>query len=219
VERFIRREEKGAGRPMGLEAKREIVAEVSGKSTREIERVLFARSAAPHLAARPERARTVTPEHTELRLMADRELMARIERVRELKGPLGLAEIFAKALDTYLDKQDPKRKRSQPERSVYARKASSAEPSRYVSTAVRRTVQLRSGGQCEFVDLKTHRRCESRTRLQLDHRIPFARGGQTTVENLRHLCPAHNQWAALRSFGPNFMGQFLEGEERADNRR
>src|SRR3989338_3174188 len=46
VERFIRREEKETGHRLSPEAKGEIVAEVSGKSARETERVLAARSEA-----------------------------------------------------------------------------------------------------------------------------------------------------------------------------
>ena len=100
VERFIRREEKETGRRLTLEAKSGIVAEVSGKSARETERVLAARSEAAGMLPRPERARPLTAEHTELKLVAGAELMARIERARELKGAhLTLGEIFTRALD------------------------------------------------------------------------------------------------------------------------
>jgi len=106
VERFIRREEKETGRRLTLEAKSGIVAEVSGKSARETERVLAARSEAVGMLPRAERARPLTTEHTELKFVADAGLMARIERARELKGAyLTLSEIFARALDAYLDRE------------------------------------------------------------------------------------------------------------------
>jgi hypothetical protein len=74
---------------------------------------------------------------------------------------------------------------------------------------VRREVRRRSGGQCEYVDAQTHRRCESRQQLQLDHVIPFARGGQATTENLRHHCFAHNALAAIDAFGREKLRRYL----------
>jgi hypothetical protein len=44
-------------------------------------------------------------------------------------------------------------------------------------------------------------RCESGERLELDHVVPIARGGLSTVENLRLLCRPHNQHVAEREFG------------------
>jgi hypothetical protein len=41
--------------------------------------------------------------------------------------------------------------------------------------------------------------------LQYHHRIPFADGGPTTVENLELRCPAHNAYEAEQWFGPLFV--------------
>jgi hypothetical protein len=40
--------------------------------------------------------------------------------------------------------------------------------------------------------------------------VPVARGGDATVENLRLLCRAHNQHAAERAFGADFMAEKRE---------
>ncbi|MEO7868641.1 MAG: HNH endonuclease, partial [Candidatus Eisenbacteria bacterium] len=48
-------------------------------------------------------------------------------------------------------------------------------------------------------------RCQCDSRLELDHIEPVARGGETTVENLRLRCRAHNQHEAERVFGAGFM--------------
>jgi hypothetical protein len=48
-------------------------------------------------------------------------------------------------------------------------------------------------------------RCEARTRLEFDHIEAFARGGAATVESVRLLCRAHNQYEAERTFGADFM--------------
>ena len=222
VERFIRREEKETGKRLAPEAKRELVIEIAGKSARETERLLAARAQAAGMAPRPERARALGAEYTELRLVADGALMSRIERIKELKGThLALAEIFSKALDAYLDREDPLRRPG--------RRAGAGVPSeggqgeagiptsevrcakgRYLPVDVRRAVAARSGGRCEYKDAKTGRRCEGRAGLKWDHVRPYALGGPATVANIRQLCPAHQQWAAIRALGSRVMGRYLK---------
>jgi hypothetical protein len=41
--------------------------------------------------------------------------------------------------------------------------------------------------------------------LEFDHIEPVARGGTSTVDNLRLRCRAHNQYEAERIFGAEFM--------------
>jgi hypothetical protein len=48
-------------------------------------------------------------------------------------------------------------------------------------------------------------RCEADTGLEFDHVLEAARGGEATVEGIRLLCRAHNQYAAECTFGPEFM--------------
>lgn len=75
---------------------------------------------------------------------------------------------------------------------------------RYISAHIRRAVWERDGARCTFVGVGGNR-CESRRFLEFDHAEPFARGGATTVESLRLRCRAHNQLAAERVFGAEFM--------------
>ena len=75
---------------------------------------------------------------------------------------------------------------------------------RHIPAAVKRAVSERDGDQCTFVSEKG-KRCESRTRLELDHIEPIARGGESTTDNLRLRCRAHNQYAAECTFGAEFM--------------
>ena len=72
---------------------------------------------------------------------------------------------------------------------------------RYIPAALRRIVFNRDGLACTYQDPISGRRCGSRFALELDHRIPFAKGGPHSEENLTARCRAHNQWAALRAFG------------------
>jgi len=78
--------------------------------------------------------------------------------------------------------------------------------SRYIPAAVRRAVCERDQGQCSFV-AESGKRCGARRRLEFDHEVPVARGGLATVENVRLRCRAHNQYAAERMFGTEFMEQ------------
>jgi hypothetical protein len=48
-------------------------------------------------------------------------------------------------------------------------------------------------------------RCPACSDLDFDHIIPVARGGKSTVDNVRLLCSAHNQYEAERTFGAGFM--------------
>jgi 5-methylcytosine-specific restriction endonuclease McrA len=80
--------------------------------------------------------------------------------------------------------------------------------SRRVPAAVARAVYARDDGCCTFCSAEG-RRCGARRFLELDHVVPWAAGGASTVENLRLRCRAHNQHAARRYFGENFMRKKL----------
>jgi len=85
---------------------------------------------------------------------------------------------------------------------------------RHIPAHVRREVWKRDQGRCTFVSDSGHR-CEARTRLEFDHALPAARGGEATAVNLRLRCRAHNQYEAERAFGESFM---LGKRERARGR-
>ena len=90
--------------------------------------------------------------------------------------------------------------------SVERRRASRrpTRSARHVPAHVKRAVWLRDGGQCTFVSENGHR-CAACNFLEFDHVDPVARGGQATVTGMRLRCRAHNQYAAERTFGVEFM--------------
>ena len=101
--------------------------------------------------------------------------------------------------------------RGQLEKQKYAatscpRPSKPGSSSRHIPAAVKRAVRERDGDRCAFVS-ESGQRCSSSTRLEFDHIEPVSRGGESTVENLRLLCRAHNQYAAEREFGAEFMDQ------------
>jgi len=75
---------------------------------------------------------------------------------------------------------------------------------RHIPAHVRRAVWERDQGQCTFVS-ETGHRCPATEPLEFDHALEVARGGEATVEGVRLLCRAHNQHAAERTFGSEFM--------------
>jgi hypothetical protein len=89
----------------------------------------------------------------------------------------------------------------------------SAAHGRHIPAAIRRAVAARDGGRCTFVSARG-KRCDETSRLEYDHEVPVALGGETTVANLRLRCRAHNQYAAECVYGAGFMG-----EKRQQGRR
>jgi hypothetical protein len=76
--------------------------------------------------------------------------------------------------------------------------------SRRIPDAIKRAVYERDGGRCTFVDHQG-RRCESMEAPEFDHVHGFARTGVHRVEDIRLRCPAHNQAAAEKMYGREFM--------------
>ena len=72
--------------------------------------------------------------------------------------------------------------------------AGSDDP-RHILANVRRAVAARDGKRCTYVSAAGVR-CTETAFLEYDHITPVARGGRSTVENLRLRCRAHNQLAA-----------------------
>jgi hypothetical protein len=71
--------------------------------------------------------------------------------------------------------------------------------SRHVPAAVRRAVWARDEGRCAFVG--TAGRCTERGFLEFHHVVPYAAGGQATIETIALRCRAHNQYEAELDFG------------------
>jgi len=80
-----------------------------------------------------------------------------------------------------------------------------ADPaSRHVPARVKRAVWKRDGGACAFT-APDGRRCSEKGRVEYHHVVPYAAGGQTTLENLELRCTAHNRYEAERHFGASLM--------------
>jgi hypothetical protein len=76
-----------------------------------------------------------------------------------------------------------------------------------IPAAVRRAVWERDRGRCAW-PLDAGGCCGSTHRLELDHIVPWARGGESTVANLRVVCARHNAVAARQAFGARTAGRY-----------
>jgi hypothetical protein len=83
--------------------------------------------------------------------------------------------------------------------------------SRRISAALRDAVFARDKGRCTYVG-SNGERCAATHYLQIDHVIPDARGGTSTLANLRLLCERHNKKEAERVLGENVTGRFRARE-------
>jgi 5-methylcytosine-specific restriction endonuclease McrA len=150
------------------------------------------------IMAKPER-------HAVVQFTAREEFMRKVERARalvwhQLPGAT-FEQLFELALDELIERRDPvAREERRRKRHPATKRASAEEGRRYVSAAVRDQVFARDQRQCAFVGT-TGRRCASTVGLQLDHIRPVARGGASTLENLRVLCAQHNRLEAERVMG------------------
>ncbi|MBL0277410.1 MAG: HNH endonuclease [Anaeromyxobacter sp.] len=79
--------------------------------------------------------------------------------------------------------------------------AAPAPHPRFIPAAVRREVWQRDGQRCQF-PLDRGGTCGATHRLELDHLVPLALGGQATAANLRVVCARHNRYAARLALGP-----------------
>lgn len=86
---------------------------------------------------------------------------------------------------------------------------------RVIPAAVRRAVWARDQGCCSWQS-RDGRRCGSRWKLELDHITPVAHGGESTEENLRLICRAHNVRHAEQIFGRRHMAQFTANRRERD---
>jgi 5-methylcytosine-specific restriction endonuclease McrA len=81
---------------------------------------------------------------------------------------------------------------------------------RHIPAEVKRTVWTGDGGQCAFV-APDGRRCTERVFLEYHHVVPYAVGGEATVENIQLRCRAHNGFEAevvsgRRAYRPRSTG-------------
>lgn len=161
----------------------ELLRAAGGRTKREIQELVADRE--PR-APVPARVDPLGNGRYKLQFTASAELLAKIERARDLmmhRNPSGdLVAVIEAAVDALTMKLE--KERSPKKRAAIAR----------------------DGERCVYVDEEGHR-CPATALLELDHRDPRARGGGDKLDNLRVFCRAHNYWWAIKSFGREKVDQ------------
>lgn len=199
-----------------------LLMEASGKGKRDVEEILARHFPQPDVVPSVRRlpiVRPLAPERYEIRFTATAEMRDKLRAVQDLLGhavPSGdLAEVFDRALTALL--RDLAKRKCAASRS--ARRSPGQPPrSRNIPAAVRRAVWSRDGGACAFVS-EGGRRCGARRRVEFHHVVPFAAGGEPTVENIQLRCRAHNGHEVERFYGPGKRYGVVPERLQASNRR
>ncbi|MFY3745740.1 HNH endonuclease [Anaeromyxobacter sp. Red801] len=161
----------------------------------------------PAPVAPPSRIAELTPLTATLQRLhvtVSERFARKLERLRDLRPDLSDDALLEAAVDLLLAKAE-KRKSGRSDRPLAAARPS-RDPDR-IPAHVRREVWRRDGGRCTFL-LPSGEPCGSTHQLELDHVVPRACGGASTVENLRIRCRGHNLEEARRVFGDQLMDAY-----------
>jgi hypothetical protein len=159
---------------------------------------------AMRLSARAE-VTPLTPERYKIQFTVSRQTHDKLRRAQDLLRhavPNGdPAVIFDRALTLLLTQLERSKigatDRPRTTGPGTSRRANAA--SRHVPAATQRVVWWRDGGRCRFIGPLG--RCPATAFLEYHHVVPFAAGGETSVENLELRCRSHNQYEAEKFFG------------------
>ena len=164
-------------------------------------------------AARP------VEEREAVTLWVGRELREELAAVRSLVShavPSGkIEEVLVHVLRAQRKVLERRRYGSPKRGNVSAASADTLENARHVPAQVRREVYDRERGSCAYVG-EGGRRCGSTVRLEYQHLVPVACGGQSTPENVTLFCRAHNQLQAEKDFGAEHIKARREGARLRD---
>jgi len=221
VQSFFQQERKHQGKTYSPAEKLDLVLRLEGTSQRETEKILVTLS--PETAFRAhDRVRPISESHHKFEAVIPDRILKKLERVKELashrlKGG-NWAEVLEVMADQTIKALDPiqqSRRRQKissdstpaPEWNGPQSADKLPSTSRYIPKALKKSIFERAHGQCEY-QTQEGKKCSCRIYLQVDHIVPLGLGGTTSADNLRVLCQAHNQWAALQSFGPRKMDKY-----------
>jgi HNH endonuclease len=158
--------------------------------------------------AKPDVADPLTADLSRLHVTVSKRFLAKLAAARDALSHshpgADVEAVLEAGLDLLLAARD--RKRGLVKKPRTAPPAPSARP-RHVPAAVRREVFTRDEGKCQW-PVSSGGVCGSTRRLQLDHIVPIARGGTSTLSNLRIVCSVHNIVAARLALGDRVMDRF-----------
>jgi hypothetical protein len=194
-------------------------APVSPAMTPEVHPCELVQAPQPYLAPvappRPAQRDAVEPldaERSRLHINVSRRFLEKLDGAKDAlshsKPGATMEEILEAGLDLVLDRQARRN-------GLVAKPRKTVRPSESnrIPAHVKRAVWARAGGRCEYV-LESGGRCGCMDQLEYDHVTPRARGGKSTVANVRLACRAHNDLAARLVFGDRWMDRYTRKRRR-----
>jgi hypothetical protein len=158
-------------------------------------------------AQTPACVQALSPERFAFQCTITRETRDKLERLQALMrhgNPSGdLAEVIDRGCDALMAVIEREKFAATSRPRAKGARPESDDPS-YIPADVKRAVHERDGERCTFTS-NTGERCGERGFLEIDHIVPAALDGRPTIDNVRLLCRAHNQYEAERKLGADFM--------------
>jgi hypothetical protein len=168
------------------ENKTDVVRAVEGKSANEVKKILAERDR----STPSPQVKLVLPERVAKKLL---KIQEEFDDCSELE-----------AIEALIDQHQNAKFHGREKRKSHRQ----SKNQRYIPREVKEVVDKRAAGRCEAVSPLTGKRCECRTNLQYDHVRPISSGGESTSDNLRKYCPAHNLRAGVKQLGVDMMTQY-----------
>lgn len=170
----------------------ELLAQARYQPKRVVERIVAGLAPRPDA---PSRITPLAPGRYRFQVTIDEEtheLILMAQRLMQSSTPdVDLSRVTARAFRELVDRL-LKQKAAVTDRPKAKR--ISAEGTRRIPAQVRREVWTRDGGRCAFEGPRG--RCPVSGAVDFHHVIPFAMGGEATVDNLELRCRAHNLYQA-----------------------
>ena len=99
----------------------------------------------------------------------------------------------------------------QSKKSHQSSKPADKTRNRHIPAAIQDKIYARDQGRCSYTG-PDGVKCNSTWNLQIDHIVPFAKGGDHSLSNLRLLCAKHNRLEAERVYGSEFMNKKMNNK-------
>ena len=182
--------EKDSGVKFSAEKKQEFILKIENLSTREAEKVM------------DQEIFGDKPPVKKKNLLVEE---STYERLLKLKIKLGLSK--EEDVLKYLIEE---KERSLIEKPVETE--THDKTGRYIPAKIKQEVFRRADYRCQFVSNLTGVRCVAISGLEMDHIVPFGKGGQTEILNLQVLCKCHNIRSGILAYGLAKMDSFINAK-------
>lgn len=187
---------QASARDKPIAIKMDLVQQLEGRSSREVEQRLAANVPARELT------RWVSADKVELKIQLNKDPFKGLEELKALKSNTPGHSSFSKVVEDLIElgqeKWNPLR------RAASTAPRSGAQPEslnpRYLSPSLRQEIWRRDQNQCTYTNPQTGQRCTAKHYLHIDHILPVALGGKAEAQNLRLLCAQHNHHRAEKTF-------------------